>query len=426
MSQRRSCSKESLRKFRKGYLSKSEKLYQIILDALISLDQTKSSVQKRIRNNRRFFLKIRKITKRRLPLSIFNCTNIPNPDVPAITVTDPAPNAVLPIGQAVITFQVQNHTIGQEGESHLRFTIDNGATIYAFYNRADCTPDSNCVQEVSSPGDHTHDVHWNSPNSINIAEDISGDHSVTFFLVDAAGNALTNPEALITFDFRIADPVTGTLSLSDPVVDVGSERIVAMAFTPSGGLFVNEQKDPGTTVYFPTGPSGSSVDFCTFNVDDGANEEGLLGLAVDPNFDTNKFVYVYYTAPGNLNFVERVTLGPDNKCIEASRFIVIGNIQGAGNHNGGIIHFGPDGKLYVITGDAANPALSHDPNSLSGKLLRLNSDGTAPSDNPFYTNNGSDDPIDFIYASGIRNSFGFTFHPHTGEIFETENEGQYK
>jgi glucose/arabinose dehydrogenase len=83
-------------------------------------------------------------------------------------------------------------------------------------------------------------------------------------------------------------------------------------------------------------------------------------------------------------------------------------------HNGGDMAFGPDGHLYLVTGDGALPEHAQDPASLGGKVLRLNPDGSVPPDNPF----GPDDPV---FALGIRNSFGLCFDPATGDLWETEN-----
>src|SRR6185295_2594499 len=90
------------------------------------------------------------------------------------------------------------------------------------------------------------------------------------------------------------------------------------------------------------------------------------------------------------------------------------------NHNGGMIKFGPDGKLYVVIGDNGTGANSQDPTSLAGKSLRVNpGDGSAPADNLFFSNANPNAKL--VYALGIRNSFGLTFHPHTGHLWETEN-----
>ena len=98
---------------------------------------------------------------------------------------------------------------------------------------------------------------------------------------------------------------------------------------------------------------------------------------------------------------------------------ILDTLPVSGNHNGGIIQFGSDGKLYVIIGDVANTANSQNLASLAGKILRVNPDGSAPLDNPF----SSDANVNAkkVFSLGHRNSYGFTFHGHTGYLWETEN-----
>ena len=95
--------------------------------------------------------------------------------------------------------------------------------------------------------------------------------------------------------------------------------------------------------------------------------------------------------------------------------------SGRGNHNGGNIAFGPDGKLYLSIGDLAEPENSRNLQSFAGKILRLNPDGSAPKDNPFYDPSNPRSPMSYVYAYGLRNSFDLTFHPVTGIIYATEN-----
>ncbi|MEK0341966.1 MAG: PQQ-dependent sugar dehydrogenase, partial [Nitrosopumilus sp.] len=108
------------------------------------------------------------------------------------------------------------------------------------------------------------------------------------------------------------------------------------------------------------------------------SESGLLGIAVDPEFDKNNFIYIYYTYE-NGNRISRFVL---NDVLE-EELILLDNIPNARFHDGGRIKFGPDGKLYVTTGDATNPSSAQDVNSLAGKILRMNKDGSIPKDNPF-------------------------------------------
>jgi glucose/arabinose dehydrogenase len=101
---------------------------------------------------------------------------------------------------------------------------------------------------------------------------------------------------------------------------------------------------------------------------------------------------------------------------DGSGFAVLRSFPTGENHNGGRIMFGPDGKLYVVTGENGNPAWAQSLATLAGKMLRLNVNGSVPADNPR--------PGSPIIGFGIRNSFGFTFDPQTERLWETENGPQ--
>jgi glucose/arabinose dehydrogenase len=136
-------------------------------------------------------------------------------------------------------------------------------------------------------------------------------------------------------------------------------------------------------------------------------ESGLLGIAVDPEFNTNKFVYLYYTGQ-NGNRLSRFTF---NQKLE-NETVLIDNIPGGQIHNGGRIKFGPDGKLYITTGEAGNQPLAQNINSTGGKILRINKDGTVPSDNPFGN---------YVYSYGHRDPQGITWNPVTKEMYSSEH-----
>ncbi|MCH8945944.1 MAG: PQQ-dependent sugar dehydrogenase [Nanoarchaeota archaeon] len=138
-------------------------------------------------------------------------------------------------------------------------------------------------------------------------------------------------------------------------------------------------------------------------------ESGLLGIAVDPEFEENNFVYVYYTYE-NGNRVSRFIFNEQNEKIE-SEFILLDNIPSARFHDGGRIKFGPDGKLYITTGDATKSSSAQDVNSLAGKILRMNKDGTIPKDNPFGN---------YVYSYGHRNPQGLVWNEN-GELFSSEH-----
>lgn len=129
-------------------------------------------------------------------------------------------------------------------------------------------------------------------------------------------------------------------------------------------------------------------------------EGGLLGMALHPNFKNNNFIYLYYTTTINnqvSNTVERYILKND---ILTDKKVLINNIKGSNNHDGGRMAFGPDGYLYIATGDAEDSSLAQDKISLNGKILRVDADGNIPADNPF----GNE-----VYSLGHRNPQGLSW-----------------
>ncbi len=142
-------------------------------------------------------------------------------------------------------------------------------------------------------------------------------------------------------------------------------------------------------------------------------ESGLLGLVLHPNFTENHLLYVYHTYSNNSAVLNKVLMltENDNKIVESK--VVIDNIPAAERNDGGRIKFGPDGKLYIATGDAQQPELAQDAGSLAGKILRLNSDGSIPEDNPF---EGSP-----VYSYGHRNIQGLTWHPLSEDLYASEH-----
>jgi len=143
-------------------------------------------------------------------------------------------------------------------------------------------------------------------------------------------------------------------------------------------------------------------------------EAGLLGLALDPDFSQNRYVYIYYTYRGDQGRLwNRVARLLEHEGRGTDLTVILDRIPGAPIHDGGRIKFGPDGKLYITTGDAASPSLAQDLSSLAGKILRINSDGSIPPDNPF--------PGSPIYSYGHRNPQGLAWHPVTSKLFSTEH-----
>ena len=192
----------------------------------------------------------------------------------------------------------------------------------------------------------------------------------------------------------------------------------AMEFAPDGRLFVAEQR--GTLRVVKSG--GNMAKFLDISGSvNSAGERGLLGIAFDPAFSNNSYIYLYYTqkATGTTpvhNRVIRVTARGDRAVAGTKKLILrLDNLSSATNHNGGAIHFGEDGKLYVAVGDNANSDNAQSLRNLKGKMLRINKDGTVPKYNPFYKRATGTNRA--IWALGLRNPFSFAIQPHTGKMF---------
>jgi glucose/arabinose dehydrogenase len=192
----------------------------------------------------------------------------------------------------------------------------------------------------------------------------------------------------------------------------------AMEFAPDGRLFVAEQR--GTLRVLKAGGKLATFLDISGRVDS-AGERGLLGVAFDPAFSNNHYVYLYYTqratstTPAH-NQVIRVSARGDRAVAGTKKLILrLNNLSSDPNHNGGAIHFGKAGKLYVAVGENAKGENAQSLSNLKGKILRINKDGTIPRDNPFYKRATGINRA--IWALGLRNPFSFAIQPHTGKVF---------
>jgi len=192
----------------------------------------------------------------------------------------------------------------------------------------------------------------------------------------------------------------------------GLSAATAFAQAPDGRIFVSQQ---GGAMRVVKNGALLATPFMTLTVDS-TGERGLLGLAFDPNFANNNFVYAYYTVPGASahNRISRFTANGDVAAPGSEVIIADLPALGATNHNGGGMHFGADGKLYVSVGENANGANSQNLNNVLGKLLRFNADGSIPADNPFFSTTTGQARA--IWAYGLRNPFTFAVQPGTGRI----------
>ncbi|ABV93614.1 putative soluble aldose sugar dehydrogenase [Dinoroseobacter shibae DFL 12 = DSM 16493] len=245
------------------------------------------------------------------------------------------------------------------------------------------------------------------------------------------GAALASATALAAPAFA-----ANTTSLSHEIVLEGLENPWDVAFLEDGTMFFTE-KCLGLSVRLPDGSvnkllgmKGTDDDYASTAEDlfcEG--QAGMQGVAVDPDFAENRQIYVYstsdLTAPGS-NRLLRMTVGEDLASV-ADRTDIVEDVPykpaatdhpfgGPGAHNGGRVRFGPDGFIYLTTGDTHNGEGPQSPTLLAGKVLRIDRDGNAAE--------GNAPPEGFdprIYTYGHRNTQGITFHPETGAAITAEH-----
>ena len=255
-------------------------------------------------------------------------------------------------------------------------------------------------------------VDTSAPYSVTVDTSLytSGQHVLRARASDAAGNVSAWSTALVQFAGIVSQPSGFT---RDQAWVTGLAGSTAFAQAPDGRIFVTQQQGSirmiKNGVLLPT-------PFATMTVDS-TGERGLLGIALHPNFASNGYVYLYSTRidGGSHNRISRFTAAGDVAAAGSEVALVdLPNLSSKTLHNGGGMHFGGDGKLYVGVGENGDAPQAQSLATPFGKLLRFNEDGTIPTDNPYYaTQTGL---ARAIWASGLRNPFTFAVQPGTGRI----------
>ena len=183
-------------------------------------------------------------------------------------------------------------------------------------------------------------------------------------------------------------------------------RIIwSLRWAPDGRLFICERR--GRLLVLTPGAAKPEV-YARLSTALGG-ESGLMGLALHPDFPRQPFIYVMYTARKTGGGVNRVSRLRDTPAGGDDETVLIDDIPASRNHDGGALEFGPDGMLYVGTGDANVPGLAQELDKPNGKILRVRPDGSIPPDNPFANS--------AVWAYGFRNVSGLAFHPTSGELW---------
>lgn len=227
--------------------------------------------------------------------------------------------------------------------------------------------------------------------------------------VVVAGIAYLNRDFILQ---KFFEPTDTTLKQGELISEVADPEIVLnnlnipweLVFLPDGDMLVTER--PGNLLRI-----GSTREVIQVSGVAHRGEGGLLGLALHPQFASNNFIYLYLTTQSGdslKNRVERYTLSGTTL---SNRTVIIENIPGASNHDGGRIAFGPDGMLYIATGDAGDEPSAQNTQSLAGKILRIKDDGSIPADNPFGN---------AVYSYGHRNIQGIAWDK-SGILWATEH-----
>ncbi|HEY0545985.1 MAG TPA: PQQ-dependent sugar dehydrogenase [Pyrinomonadaceae bacterium] len=214
---------------------------------------------------------------------------------------------------------------------------------------------------------------------------------------------------------EISSTQTDKVSFRVETVIGGLQVPWSIVFTPDGRMIFTER--PGRVRVFENGKLRAEP-LATISDVEPKNESGLMGLTLHPKFAENHLLYLAYAYVSDGKTSVRVVRFRETGTSLTDRLLIIEGIPAAQFHAGTRLRFGPDGKLYITTGDATDRAIAQQLDSLGGKILRLNDDGTVPTDNPFVGQKGARPEI---YTYGHRNPQGIDWQPVTNLMLETEH-----
>jgi glucose/arabinose dehydrogenase len=298
---------------------------------------------------------------------------------PTVTITAPAAGTTVS-GAMTVTADADDNI----GVSAVQFYIDGTATG---------------VEDTAAP----YALQWDTRDVAN------GNHSITARARDAAGNA--------KFSAAVTVNVANTSSFQNEELAAGFELPTSIKFLPDGRMLLVELAGRIRVLAPPYTQPDATPFLQLTNIGSAGVQQGVYDIALDPDFSSNHYYYVFYTlGTPNRDRLSRFTANAASTgTVAGSELVLYQDPQDAhAEHHGGAIVFGNDGKLYFTTGEHFQAADAKSLNNPRGKIHRINSDGTIPTDNPFYDGNGPH--VDSIWAYGLRNPFRAFYDAPTGRL----------
>ena len=264
---------------------------------------------------------------------------------------------------------------------------------------------------------------------------LGGDGDLEYTTGNIESQQAISPEAIAGLDITFNNDyvVQTDPNFQEELVLSGLREPTSMTFLPDNRMLFL-QKNGVINIFDPQDSQSTPSVYLDLSSElQGGFEAGLLDIAIDPNFETNNYIYIYYSNKTGISEsgpqyrISRFTHNGDTADI-SSEFVVFDKPDGVeGHHDGGGLDFGPDGKLYLTVGDQRpfdvapedfDFSVVSDLSTSSGKIYRINPDGSAPTDNPFLDNDPTTDSNqDFVWAYGLRNAFRSRWDESTNRYF---------